>query len=106
MRLTNDEQEEVTALYIEHKRLVENICKGYRKLLPDEQLEDLTQESWEQVCTKFHTFDKEKLHAPGWIKMVSRSAVSNILRALQADKRAIQMHCISLDALTGNGRTL
>ncbi len=96
----SNEKPPIDDLYDIYRRLVIQSCQGYVKHLPEEQLCDLTQSSWEQIIRKYPTFTVGKSMLSTWIVMVCRSTMHNMLRDMRTDRRAIKMHCLSLEGLT------
>lgn len=93
----------IDELYPKYKDLVINVSRKFIRMLPDEDLEDLTQTCWEQVVRKYPKYEPEKSVLTTWLVMVSKSTLYNMLRDLNRDKRAVRLNSISLDSMT-NGK--
>lgn len=89
-------------LYDTYKDLVINLARRFQHLLPGEELDDLTQTCWEAIIRKYNTFDSDKSSLSTWIVIVSKSALYDLIRSSNTDKRVISKHTRSLDALVNN----
>lgn len=90
----------IDELYPNFKDLVCSICYKFVHKTPGEELEDLTQTCWEHIVRKYPDFSPAKSALSTWVTLVAKSAMYDLLKAIQADKRAIRYHQFSLDAMT------
>lgn len=96
----------IDELYPRYKDLVSNVCRQFKKKLPEEELDDLTQSAWEQIIIKYPKYSLEKSELSTWVTLVTKSKMYNMIRDRQAEKRVANTDSISLDSLTDRGKFL
>ena len=94
-------------VYDKYHRLVTRASFKFLKKLPDEQMDDLTQEAWEEIVTHYPNRDCSIMDLENWIIQMTHDKLYRLVREQRAEKRLVSSSSISIDELfMGRGKDL
>jgi len=94
-------------LYPEYHTPVTNQCRKFLWRLPDEELQDLSQSCWEEIISKYTTFNPAECELSLWIHTRSRDKLYAMLRILQTEREQLRKNTVSLNGMADeSGRYL